>query len=365
MVTPSAPWSWTARSITRCAASVAPSWPSPPRGVTRSAPGVLGPRGAVDEKRGGVDVGRHVGERGLRHLQVGERAAEHLSRRDVRRASRRSARRAKPSAAAPTVERKTSRVAIAILNPSPPPPIRFAAGTRQPSKTMRARGCGAIVSIRSATIEARRVGLDQEGREAAGAGRLAGAGEDDVPVGDAAVGDVGLLAVEPDMVAVGRRRGGDRGDVGARLRLGEGEGGDRLAGRDVRQPAASARPCRRARPARCRAPGARRRSRRGRRARRASRGRGRGRARRTARRSSRDDRRREQPRLAQRRRPAGGRNRRRRDGRSARPPALAAKVATRSRHAAMPRLEERPAEEGEVGHQLPSKTGFRFAAKAS
>ena len=31
----------------------------------------------------------------------------------------------------------------------------------------------------------------------------------------------------------------------------------------------------------------------------------------------------------------------------------------------MPRLEERPGKEAQVGHQLPSKTGFRFAAKAS
>ena len=42
-----------------------------------------------------------------------------------------------------------------------------------------------------------RAGLDQEGGDAARAGRFAGAGEDHIEIGDAAVGDEGLLAVEP------------------------------------------------------------------------------------------------------------------------------------------------------------------------
>ena len=87
--------------------------------------------------------------------------------------------------------------------------------------------------------QARRVRLDQEGREPAGAGRLAGAGEDDVEVGDAAVRDPGLHPVEPDVAgAVGDGGGGERGDVGAGLGLGEREGGDGLARGDGRQDAA-------------------------------------------------------------------------------------------------------------------------------
>ena len=38
---------------------------------------VAPPGGAIGEERGGVDVRRHVAERGLRELQVGERRAEH------------------------------------------------------------------------------------------------------------------------------------------------------------------------------------------------------------------------------------------------------------------------------------------------
>ena len=83
---------------------------------------VLGPGGPVDEQRRGVDRHRHVGERGLRHLKVAEGRAEHdLAAARAGTASAR-ARRANPSAAAPTVERNTSRVAMATLKPSPGAP---------------------------------------------------------------------------------------------------------------------------------------------------------------------------------------------------------------------------------------------------
>ena len=51
-------------------------------------------------------------------------------------------------------------------------------------------------------LKAGRVGIDDEGRDAARARRFAGAGEDDVEIGDAAVRDPGLLAVEHVVVAV-------------------------------------------------------------------------------------------------------------------------------------------------------------------
>ena len=54
------------------------------------------------------------------------------------------------SAAAATEMRKTSRVRIAILNPSPPAPSRRDSGTRHPSKRSRASGCGAITAMRAA-----------------------------------------------------------------------------------------------------------------------------------------------------------------------------------------------------------------------
>ena len=113
----------------------------------------------------------------------------------------------------------------------------------------------------------RRVGIDHEGREAFARRAFAGAGEHDVMVRDAAVGDPGLVAVDAHMrVAVGRRGRRHRGDVGAGLRLGQREGRDCPAvahGRQIALPSAPA--CRTARSRRCRAPAWRRRNPRGRR----------------------------------------------------------------------------------------------------
>ena len=63
-----------------------------------------------------------------------------------------SARRANPSAAAPTVVRNTSSVAIATLKPSPGWPSSREAGTKQSSKRIVATGCGEIISSRSTTL---------------------------------------------------------------------------------------------------------------------------------------------------------------------------------------------------------------------
>ncbi len=64
-----------------------------------------------------------------------------------------------------------------------------------------ASGCGAITWIRSLSSRPGVPGIDDEGGDALGARRLAGAGEEDVEIGDAAVGDIGLGAVD-DVAAV-------------------------------------------------------------------------------------------------------------------------------------------------------------------
>ena len=81
-----------------------------------------------------------------------------------------------------------------------------------------------------------RVGLHQEGAQAVraaarGGVAFAGAGEDAVEVGDAAVADPGLLAVEHIGIAVVTRRAGDGGDVGTRLGLRQREGADPITTR--------------------------------------------------------------------------------------------------------------------------------------
>ena len=117
--------------------------------------------------RDGVDVDRHVAELGLRQLELGERAAEQLPLRRPLRCASSSARRAKPSAAAPTVERKTSSVAIAILKPSPGSPSsavgRDAALVEaQRAERMRRDRRRCVRDASSPGV----VGVDDEGRQA-------------------------------------------------------------------------------------------------------------------------------------------------------------------------------------------------------
>jgi hypothetical protein len=78
--------------------------------------------------------------------------------------------------------------------------------------------------------EARRVGVDHEGRETLRARGLARAHEDDIMVGDAAVRYPGLHAVDAHGLRSVRCGGGrHRGDVRAGLGLGQREGRDRDA----------------------------------------------------------------------------------------------------------------------------------------
>ena len=111
------------------------------------------------------------------------------------------ARRAKPIAAAPTVLRKTSSVAIAILNPSP----SFADAAPQPERARRRSrsvpsGCGEIVSssFRHGTAGGR--GIHGECAQPL-APVIARAREDDVEIGDAGIGDPRFLAIEHVAVA--------------------------------------------------------------------------------------------------------------------------------------------------------------------
>ncbi|CPQ85168.1 Uncharacterised protein [Bordetella pertussis] len=84
-------------------------------------------------------------------------------------------------------------------------------------------------------LQPRRAGIDHERADAARAGRLAGAREHAIEIGDAAVGDPGLLAIEHIAVAVGARLAGKRRHVRTRLGFGQRESGDRLAARHRRQ----------------------------------------------------------------------------------------------------------------------------------
>ena len=95
-----------------------------------------------------------------------------------------------------------------------------------------------ILSSLRPRAEARRlVGLDHHQRDALGAARRVGLGDDDDQIGVLAVGDEGLRAVEHVVVAALLGRACDALQVGAGAGLGHGDGADQLAGRQLRQPA--------------------------------------------------------------------------------------------------------------------------------
>ena len=79
------------------------------------------------------------------------------------------------------------------------------------------------------------VGKDDEGGNAARAGRLAGAGKDGVDVGDTAIGNPGLFAVENVSVALGAGGAGHGRDIRAGFLFRQREGGEPLPARHLEQ----------------------------------------------------------------------------------------------------------------------------------
>ena len=72
----------------------------------------------------------------------------------------------------------------------------------------------------------RSVAVDEEARDAVGAGFRIGLGEHHVDVGNGAVGDEGLRAVQNVLVTVEHRRGAHGRHVRSGVGLGEAEGGE-------------------------------------------------------------------------------------------------------------------------------------------
>ena len=66
--------------------------------------------------------------------------------------------------------------------------------------------------------------------------RVIGARKDTIEVGDPAVGDPHLLAIESPAIIHARSAHGEGGGVGAGVRFREREGGDRLPARDLGEP---------------------------------------------------------------------------------------------------------------------------------
>ena len=147
---------------------------------------VFGPGGAIDEQGGGVDLACAVGDCGLRELQFGERRAEELAAGCAFHGfMQRAAREAKRGGTHGRTEHVEGRHGDLETVPRPAQAIgeRHAnAFEPQRGQRMRRDHLDAFGHAQSG-----RIGVDQEGGEALGAGPLAGAREYHVMIGDPAV----------------------------------------------------------------------------------------------------------------------------------------------------------------------------------
>ena len=129
-------------------------------------------------------------------------------------------------AAAATVVRKVSRVPRARRRPWPRSPIRLPLGDAAILEGRLADGMGCHQFQPLGVVEAGGSTLDDESRQAAAALPWIGLGEHGVGGGVARLADEFLAPVQHPVIAVGDSLGAHADDVGAGLRLGEGEGGD-------------------------------------------------------------------------------------------------------------------------------------------
>jgi hypothetical protein len=191
------------------------------------------PGGAISQQRGAVYDGRHLRKLGLRELEVRKGPVEHpAGRGSVERLVEGPAREPERSRR----HRRAEHVERAHRNLE-----ALAAG----ADALRERNAAAVEAKARqwvwrddldpfGNLEAGRAGIDDEGRDAACSRCFAGACEDDVEVGNATVGDPGLVAVEHRLVAIDAGAAAHRHHVGTGVGLGQGEAGDGLAGGNAR-----------------------------------------------------------------------------------------------------------------------------------
>ena len=195
---------------------------------------VAQPRRAIRQERGRVQHGGHLSDLGLGDLEVTQALAKHLART---RPADGLVQRTPPKAqscrrhrGAEHIERghgnleALARFANALLG-SDLAVVKLERGQRVGRDHV-----DALFNRQTGRIR-----IDNESRDAACAGRFARAGEHHIKVGDAAVADPGLAAVQH--IAVGRGGGAalHGGHVGARIGLTQGKGAQGLARRHTRQ----------------------------------------------------------------------------------------------------------------------------------
>lgn len=123
--------------------------------------------GQVKQRTRGLKLGRHVGKRELRALEIGDGAIELGGGPWYSRSLPSRHRSAPPNEQAPILIRPPSSPLIAILKSWPSAPTRFSAGTRTSSRISCAVGCECQPSLRlRAEADAGHVLFDDQARDA-------------------------------------------------------------------------------------------------------------------------------------------------------------------------------------------------------
>ena len=201
----------------------------------------------------------HVGEQPLHALELGDRLAELAPGPGIvdggleRRLQDADRERGDPDPA--LVEHAHHHVEAAVLGTEPGVLRQLDAIEAQRADR---RGALAHLALLGADLEARQVALDQEHAHAAPARAGVGARQHHREVADRRVVDPLLGAIQPPAARGARRRGADRGDIGAGIRLRDGVGAAALGAQQraeilrllVRAAVLRRAACRPARPAR-------------------------------------------------------------------------------------------------------------------
>src|SRR5436190_7127535 len=192
----------------------------------------------VEKPASGLALRLHVGKRGRDQLMLRDRLAHRLTRlRILERVVRRTLGQSQPLSA----DARPRAVEDPHRDPEPlallaEQVVRRHAAVVEEQLAGR-RALDPHLRLDPADLEARRLRLDHEGRDARVTGRGVGLGEDDVDPGNAGVGDEPLGAVDHVLTAFEPRLGAHRGRVRSRPGLAQRIGRQPLAARELRQEA--------------------------------------------------------------------------------------------------------------------------------
>ena len=198
---------------------------------------VFDPCRAIDQQGRGVDIQRHIGNMALHHLQLCQRRAADLAALNARqglvqRAAGKPKRRGPHGGTEHVQHRHRDLEPVAGFADQ----RRFRQGDVVEPQMRQRVGGDDLDPLHN--LQPRQIGGHQKGRKTPRTGGLAGAGKDHINIGDPAIGDIGLFAVQQIPALHGCGGGGCSGNIRPRPRFCQCKGGQGRAGSGFSQPLA-------------------------------------------------------------------------------------------------------------------------------